>query len=104
MNTIKPRGIKYNNFGLISPSSGILDGFVHHVLVCTYPVCLLDVYDMPVFKPNEWFFEHHQKEGEERWETFARVIRQIISDNSGIEIAFHEDGTEIEIREKNEYK
>lgn len=99
-----PRAIRYNNFNMISPSSGILDGYAHHILQNMYPVCWIDMWDMPVFKPNEWFFEHHQKEGEERWETYARVIRDIISENGNIEIAKHDDGTEIDIREKSEYK
>ena len=34
---------------------------------------------LPVFKPNDYFWEHHWKqEGtvtEEKWETYARVIR-----------------------------
>lgn len=38
------------------------------------------------------------KEGEEKWQTYARVIRQIMSDESGIPLL------ESKIEEKFEYK
>jgi len=38
----------------------------------------------PTFKPNEYFWEHHQKEGEEKWETYARAIREIIHEGGNV--------------------
>ena len=36
---------------------------------------------MPVFAPNDYFWEHHWNEGkEEKWEAFARVVREIMCD------------------------
>ena len=102
--SVRPKAVKYNNFGGVNPGSGILDGFAHHVMVIQNIFCILELYEMPIFRPNEYFWEHHQKEGEEKWQTYARVIRDIISENSGIPIAKHKDGTEIDIREKQEYK
>ena len=34
----------------------------------------------PVFKPNEFFWENHwnEKSGEQKWEAFARVVREEI--------------------------
>lgn len=55
---------------------------------------------MPIFRPNEFFWKNHQKEGEEKWETYARVLRDIIHEGSGIPILKKEDGSEIDIREK----
>ena len=40
--------------------------------------------ELPVFKPNEYFWANHWNEGkEERWEAYARVIRTIICEISG---------------------
>lgn len=39
--------------------------------------------DLPVFEPNEYFWKHHWQQGkEEKWEAFARVVRQIIHEHS----------------------
>lgn len=102
--SIRPRGIRYNTFGFVSPSSGILDGFAHHVLITASPMCIVDFYEMPIFKPNEYFWQHHLREGEEKWEAYARVIRDIIHEGSGVPIMKKEDGSEIDIKEKLEYK
>ena len=34
----------------------------------------------PVFKPNDYFFEHHwnKDSGEQKWEAYARVVREEI--------------------------
>ena len=43
------------------------------------------VYYLPDFEPNEYFWEHHWQEGkEEKWEAFARVVRDILSEHSGL--------------------
>ena len=52
----------------------------------------------PTFRPNEYFWKNHQKEGEEQWQTYARVIRTIMATNGG----FTE--SDIEIEEKFAYK
>ena len=88
-------------------SSGILDYVDHWILAgsgCLFQI--MEVYEMPIFRPNDYFFETHQKKGEEKWQTYARVIRDIIAEGSGgrIEICRHADGTEIDLREKIEYK
>lgn len=38
----------------------------------------------PVFEPNDYFFKNFQQEGEEKWETFARVIRDIMAEHTGL--------------------
>ena len=52
----------------------------------------------PVFEPNDYFFENHQKEGEEKWETFARVIREIMAENSDLTLS------DLSIEDKFHYK
>jgi hypothetical protein len=66
--------VKYNYYG-VSPSSGILDGFSHHILMMGCYFATVDMFEMPVFRPNEFFWKNHVKEGEEKWQTYARVIR-----------------------------
>jgi len=53
---------------------------------------------LPTFKPNEWFFKHHQKEGEEQWETYARVIREIMAEEGQLLLS------NLQIEDKFEYK
>lgn len=44
-------------------------------------VTFTTLYEMPVFAPNDFFWQNHWKEGEEqKWEAFARVVREIIAD------------------------
>jgi len=50
--SIRPKAVKYNTFGMTSPSSGILDGISHHVLILTNLICVLEIYEMPIFRPN----------------------------------------------------
>lgn len=102
--SIRPKSLKYNTFGMVSPGSGILDGLPHHVLAAANVFSVVELNEMPIFRPNEYFWKNHQREGEEKWQTYARVIRDIISEAGNIPIVKHEDGTEIDIREKSEYK
>ena len=53
---------------------------------------------MPVFHPNDYFWEHHWDGKEEKWEAFARAIRNIISETAGLPLS---DGT---MEEKFKYK
>lgn len=53
---------------------------------------------MPVFEPNDYFFEHHQRDGEEKWQTYARVIRDIMAEVGGLE------KSDLSIEDKFEYK
>ena len=40
----------------------------------------LNIKIYPVFKPNDYFFEHHwdKDSGEQKWEAYARVVREEI--------------------------
>jgi hypothetical protein len=43
----------------------------------------LDV--LPTFCPNDYFWEHHWKEGEEeKWEAYARAIQTIMAEHLGV--------------------
>ena len=60
--------------------------------------CVLKIITLPIFEPNEYFWKHHQKEGEEKWETYMRTLRQIMSDASGLPLS---DNC---IEDRNEYR
>lgn len=70
----------------------------HYLIGTICPWSTVTRITLPVFRPNEYLWQHHQKEGEEKWQTYARVIRQIMSDASGIPLL------ESKIEEKFEYK
>lgn len=42
---------------------------------------------LPIFEPNQYFWDNHQKEGEEKWETYARVMRDVMSEASGLPLS-----------------
>lgn len=54
--SVRPKAVKYNTYGFVSPSSGILDGFAHHLLICSTPFVIIDLYDMPIFRPNDYLY------------------------------------------------
>ena len=72
--------------------------YLHFILVSTIVGCDVELIEFPVFKPNEYFFKHHQREGEEKWRTYARAIREIMTDNTGLVLCDNA------IEEKYEYK
>ena len=70
---------------LISPRSGILDGLMYY---CCMPGCLgsvLEINEMPTFRPNAFFWEKYHKGGDggekQRWETYAETMREIMHEN-----------------------
>jgi hypothetical protein len=54
--------------------------------------------EMPVFRPNDFFWKNHQRDGEEKWQTYMRVLRQLMSEVSGLPLS------DERIEEKFEYK
>ena len=40
-----------------------------------------------MFKPNDYFFEHHVQPGEEKWQAYMRVVRQIMAEQLGFELS-----------------
>ena len=48
----------------------------------------LDEIELPVFAPNEFFWKNHWREGkEEKWEAFARVVREIMGEVGGLKLS-----------------
>lgn len=86
LRSIKPILIKYE-----SPTADfegcIIPLYSNMTLCASNLFCSIKVTELPVFKPNEYFFKHHQQEGEERWETYARVIRLLMSKHGNLTLS-----------------
>ena len=67
----------------ISPAQDILGSAKNAIIIslCGYIKASIDV--LPVFTPNEYFWKYHQLTGEEKWQTYARVIRLIMAKEGG---------------------
>ena len=95
--SVLPSVFKYESLYFGPNLAGAFDMIASVYLSCYVPYSRITKYDLPIFKPNEFFFKHHQREGEERWETYARVVRDIMSEASGIPTL------DVEIEDKFEY-
>ena len=47
----------------------------------------VNVYELPVFAPNDYFWEHHWDQGkEEKYAAFSRAVRQILGKHYGAKL------------------
>ena len=95
--SIQPKIHKWHSY-FQSPCTGVIDGLPQYLIAAASPGCTVKQLELPVFRPNEYFWKHHQKEGEEKWATYMRVIRQIMSDASGLPLS------DEKMEEKFDYK
>lgn len=63
---VLPKITKFHSYWQ-SPSSGIIEGIPHYLILSSAPWTTSTSIVLPIFKPNDYFFENHQKEGEEKW-------------------------------------
>ena len=62
--------------------------FYHSLLSLSTGYIGVQVFFLPNFEPNEYFWKHHWQEGkEEKWEAFARVTRQIMCEYGGFKMS-----------------
>jgi len=59
---------------MINPCGGVSEGTSHHIFCGIGSYTKVSKKDLPIFRPNEYFWKHHQKEGEEKCDTYRRVI------------------------------
>lgn len=52
----------------------------------------------PVFKPNDYFWQHHWDGKEPKWEAYARAAKQIIVESHGFQ------DSKIQMDDKFEFK
>jgi hypothetical protein len=43
--------------------------------------------ELPVFTPNDYFWQHHWDGKEEKWKLFARVVQHIMAEAGGFEVS-----------------
>jgi len=97
LRSVKPLIFKYK-YKYFNIENSVLNFVAMTALMATNFYGELTISEMPVFMPNEYFFKHHSREGEEKWETYARVMRDLMALESGLEIS------ELAIEEKYKYK
>jgi len=68
------------------------------MLMACNPYCSIKVMELPDFFPNEYFWANHSVEGEEQWQTYARVIRDIMAKKGGYKLS------DLSIEDKFEYR
>ena len=100
LKAVRPQIIKYDHCSMdIENSIMKIQAISSFFSLCHYSrKNQVHVYKMPVFEPNAYFFEHHQRKDEEKWQTYARVIRDIMADVGGLELS------DLTIEDKFEYK
>ena len=77
LNSVQPIGLKYSSLNGISPQNDTI--FQWHFFFACMGVHTLKMKVYPVFKPNKYFWDNHWQEGkEEKWQAFARVVREDI--------------------------
>lgn len=54
--------------------------------------------ELPVFEPNEYFWQHHWDGQEDKWKAYARAVRQIIAEQGDFQLF------DVEMEDKLEYK
>ena len=62
------------------------------------PVAWGTLFEFPVFKPNDYFFKNHVREGEDKADAYGRVIQSIIAKQMNLQIA------DVDIKEKLAYR
>ena len=72
---------------MMSISNGTIPFLSHTILLCCNPFAIATVKEFPVFQPNEFFWEKHQKKDEEKWETYARCVREIMGKELGLALS-----------------
>ncbi len=79
LHSVQPITLKYYS-PYMTPSHDVMNVFSHILLMCCQPFTIITVQELPVFEPNDYFFKHHMQEGEIKWVTYMRVIREIMAD------------------------
>ena len=83
----------------IKPVHGDSLSLIHFFnLVFGHGITIYTCNEMPVFTPNDYFWEHHWDGKEEKWRLFARVMQQIMAETGGFECS------QSTLEDKLEYK
>jgi hypothetical protein len=76
LRAVQPIVIKYTTGTKISASHDVMSLFYGSLHSLSTGYIGVQVYFLPNFEPNDYFWKHHwQEDKEEKWEAFARVAR-----------------------------
>ena len=79
LNSIQPIGIKYSS-PLMDITNGCIPFQSHFMIMICNPFAWVTYTEYPVFVPNDYFWKHHQKDGEEKSDTYCRVLREFLAE------------------------
>ena len=82
----------------MSVGNGVLP-FEQYFLVLSCNLFAYATYkEFPVFRPNEYFWKNHVKEGEEKADAYCRVMREFLASEMDMPLS------EFSFRDKIEYR
>ena len=99
LNPIRPVVFRYREAGGISVAQDItgIQWAIILTMVTLYTTIHVDY--LPIFKPNDYFWENHWHEGkEEKWEAYARAVRAIMAEHGNYKLS------DLEMQDKLKYK
>ena len=83
---VKPICYKYWSWrGIINDGSG-MNVWWYSILLFHCIVTGVVLNELPVFAPNDYFWENHWDGKEDKWKTYANVVRQIIAEVGNLEL------------------
>ena len=75
---IKPLAFRYHS-DYFSPAHDVIPMGTHLVLLLSQFYSSVEVFDLPIFEPNEYLFKNHMKSGEEKWMVFSKAVQECIA-------------------------
>jgi len=86
---IKPHVSTFKAISGIRPVHGDAISIPDYCVVLFQVVfAIYTIQELPVFEPNEFFWKNHWQEGkEEKWEAYARVLREIMAEVGGLKLS-----------------
>lgn len=97
LRAVKPASIKYWSTYMPIPAGAI--PFESHLWLMGlnwYATCTIE--EFPTFKPNQFFWDNYQREGEDQATCYARVVRDILSKEMNLPLC------EVDMEEKFDYR
>lgn len=76
---VRPIAVKYKST-YFNPAHDVMPMHIHFVVLLSQFSNQLEVTELPIFEPNSYLYEHHQKAGQEKWEVYANAVRECIAD------------------------
>ena len=86
LHSVQPMTIKYYS-PYFNPSHDVIDVLAQAILLMCQPYSTAHIKELPVFKPNEYFFKHHLQPGEEKWHAYMRVVREMMGETLGVPLS-----------------